>query len=225
MNLKEAVGIVSVSRQDFLDYLSTVDYVKLKSIDDDWTEILSECEAVAKAHPDYAQPLVQDNHDFDAWSAHGLELKNSLDLNKQWGYLPSNTIIWKTTCQPSKLYMSWEHRVAQELPFELGCVVTPTLLKPGNIMPWHVDAFYYFKDQCSHALQPYVARSLVFIKDWETGHYLQAGDSVIHHWKAGEVLIWHPDRHHVVANVGCTDRWTCNVTGVLQATIDFTLFA
>jgi hypothetical protein len=223
MNSKEEILIVSVSRRDFLDYLSTVDFVKLKTIHDDWSQILQECVAVAEAHPDYAWPLVYDDGKFEAWGKNGQQLGDSLDQNKKWGYLPTNTISWKTTCKQPQLHMSWEQRIAQALPFEPGCVVTPTLMKPGNVMPWHTDGFYYFKDRCDQDLQQYVARSLIFVKDWETGHYLQAGDSVIHHWRAGEVLIWHPERHHVVANVGYTDRWTCNVTGVLQATIDFTL--
>ena len=215
---------MSVSRKDFLNYLATVDYVRLMTIDHDWSSIIEECEAVYHQHPDYVWSLVYEDEAFDTWST-GQQLNQSLEQCKRWGYLPSNTINWKTTCKQPQLHMSWERDLVGALPFEENCVITPTMIPPGNTMPWHVDTYSYFKNQCGAERQQFVARILIFLKDWETGHYLQCGDSVIHHWQAGEVLIWHPDRPHVAANVGYTNRWTCNITGILQETIDFDIRA
>jgi hypothetical protein len=212
---------VSVSRKNFLNYLSTVDYIKFNTLVDDWTKIVDECEATKLAHPDYTWSLVYEDGELDVWGEEGKNLNESLKKNKEWGYLPSNTISWKTTCKSPQLHMSWENRIAKQLPFYQNCVITPTLLTPGNVMPWHRDGFHYFKLQQSPTDIEYIVRSLIFLKDWENGHYLQVEDSVIHHWKAGEVLFWHPSRYHVVANAGCTDRWTCNITGVLQEQINF----
>jgi hypothetical protein len=212
---------VSVSRKNFLDYLLTVDYIKYTTIKDDWSSIIAECEAVSQANPDYKWPLVYQDGEMDRWGEGGKLLDESFQKNKDWGYLPSNTMSWKTTCKKPQLHMSWENRISSQLPFEPDCVVTPTLMTPGNVMPWHQDGFYYFKNNTSSELFQYVIRCLIFLKDWETGHYLQVEDSVIHHWKAGDVLFWHPDRWHVVANVGYTNRWTCNITGILTETIDY----
>jgi len=211
---------VSVSRKDFLNYLTTVDFVHLLTIEESWQDIVVECETMALSNPDYSSPLIYDQGEFDVWDT-GQQLEQSLARAKSWGYHPTNTMNWKTTNQQPCLHMSWESRVSAKLPLQDGCIVTPTLITAGNIMPWHADTFSYFRKHCSQDQYQYVIRALIFLKDWETGHYLQCGDSVIHHWQAGEVLIWHPERYHVAANVGYTNRWTCNVTGLLDHTIDF----
>jgi hypothetical protein len=208
---------MSLRRKNFLDYLNTVDYVRFSHINDDWSEILKECEQCASDHPDYSWTLVTDN--FEPWGDHALELKQNLDLNSKYGYTSANTHHWKTTCQQPQIHMSWEKRVIDQLPMSLA-VNCPLLQKPGQINPWHRDRYYYFKKNHPE-VSDYVIRFLIFLRDWQIGHIVQAGNSVITHWKAGDVILFHPTRFHLSGNIGINNKWTSNATGILNDNIDF----
>jgi hypothetical protein len=92
-------------------------------------------------------------------------------------------------------------------------------MKPGTVMPWHYDKFYYMNRIVDEEQKPFLSRFLIFLEDWQSGHYLEAGRSIVTGWRAGDVIAWHPNRGHLSSNVGLTDKWTCNVTGVLKEQI------
>lgn len=209
---------MSVSRKNFLDYLSTVDFVRFSNINDDWNSIEQECEQCATDHPDYSWTLVVDDQ-FRAWGNNGQLLADNLDLNRQYGYTSANTHSWKTTCKEPQLHMSWESRIVAQLPLS-HAVNTPTLQHPGQVTPWHRDRHYYYK-KTHPGMEDYVVRFLMFLKDWQIGHIVQAGNSVITHWKAGDVILWHPMRLHLSGNIGINNKWTNNITGILNEEIDF----
>jgi len=209
---------VSVSRKNFLDYLETVDFVWFGHINDDWITIEKECEQCAFEHPEYSWTLVTDEK-FQAWGDHGQELDKHLDLNKQYGYTSANTHSWKTTCKHPQLHMSWEQRIIDQLPLS-NAVNTPTLQRVGQVTPWHRDRHYYYK-KTYPGFDDYVIRFLIFLKDWQIGHIVQAGNSVITHWKAGDVITWHPTRLHLSGNIGINNKWTNNITGILDEKINF----
>lgn len=209
---------MSVLRMNLLNYLNTVDFVHFDHIDDDWKQILTTCESTADAHPDYCWSAVIDDS-FEAWDTNGDTLKNALDLNRQYGYLSSNTVAWDTACKKPKLIMDWEARILEKLPIDLpvGIVIKET---PGHTMPWHQDRYTYFKHV--NEVTDYVVRFIVFLKDWQIGHFIQAGDGIISHWKAGDVILWHPDRWHLSTNAGINNKWTYSVTGVLHENVQCT---
>jgi hypothetical protein len=211
---------VSVSRKKFLDYLETVDYVKVGKVKLDSALVIAECEETAKNNPGYWWSLVVDENNFEEWNGLGKDLRKTLQTNKDYGYTSDNTRSWKTTCNKPQIHMSWEKGLIAQIPL-LDKINTPTLQKPGNVMPWHQDRFYYFKQ--THADSEFVARFLVFLKDWELGHVLQAGNSIISHWSAGDIITWHPTRMHLSANIGITNKWTNNLTGILPQQIDFVI--
>jgi len=202
-----------VSRKNFLEFLSGVDYYYYGNIKADWNSIDKECERTVLENPEYWCSLVP-NENFEVWDQNGSEYVKSLENLKKWGYSCYNTRSWETTSIKPKLEMNWEKQIISKLPL-YEFVSRPTLQKPGNIMPWHQDRFFYFKHEYPN-LYEYVVRFIVFQQDWHLGHYIQAGDTLVQRWKQGDVIVWYPNRWHLSSNVGIKNKWTTNVTGILK---------
>lgn len=208
-----------VSRTNLLNYLAKKDYLKFQNILADWSSILQESNLLAESNPDYWCEVVPEEGDYTSWDDLGDDLSRSYDISRQYGYTKHNTKVWETTTQQPKLEMDWEKHIASQLPLQFPST-RPTLQTPGNVMPWHQDKFIYFRRLHTDQSE-YIVRFIVFMKDWDIGHFLQAGNSVISHWKAGDVILWHPHRLHLSANVGISDKWTLNVTGILQEEVNY----
>ena len=209
----------SASRMNLLTHLESQDYITVGNVSADWNAIVNECETLVDQRPGYWCSLVPDQSEFDSWDNIGDEYIRSMTQFRDWGYTKHNTQSWETTSQQPQLHMEWEQTIMDWLPLQHP-VSRPTLQKPGNVMPWHQDQFFFFKRKHPEQYNN-VVRFIVFMKDWEVGHLLQAGNSVITHWQAGDVVLWHPDRMHIGANVGVTNKWTQNVTGILNEKINF----
>jgi hypothetical protein len=206
----------SVSRKNFLNLLDKVDYYKFGNISADWDGINLECEKFVNQNSEYWCSLVPDET-FQIWDENGKEYLKSLENVKKWGYNSTNTMSWETTSRAPVLKMNWEQSLYDYFPLS-KTVSRPTLQKPGNVMPWHVDNFYYFSHEYPE-LRDYIVRFIVFHNDWDIGHILQAGNTIISHWKRGDIIVWHPQRVHLSCNVGISDKWTTNFTGILKETI------
>ena len=206
-----------VSRKNFLNLLNEVDYYKFGNISTDWESINFECERYVNEYPDYWCSLILDES-FEIWDNNGKEYVESIEHLEKWGYTSENTRSWETTSRYPVLEMSWEKSIYNHFPLD-HIVSRPTLQKPGNIMPYHVDKFFYFSHKYPD-LKDYVVRFIIFHNDWSPGHLLQAGDTIISHWNRGDVIVWHPQRFHISCNVGFSDKWTTNITGILKEYIE-----
>lgn len=209
-----------VSRKNFLDHLKTVDYVKFTNIPADWNAVIQESEQSVTDNPDYWCSLVVEPNEFDSWDSIGDDYLVELNKFKQWGYTSTNTRSWETTAVKPKINLSWENAVYSHIPVSDG-IGRPTKQQPGNIMPWHQDKFFFFKR--NHPQAEWVARFIIFMKDWDLGQMLQAGNSIVSHWRAGDVIVWYPDRWHLSVNAGISSKWTTNVTGILHDEFDWPL--
>jgi hypothetical protein len=210
---------VLVSRKNFLEHLKEVDFVWWGNIKIDWPSAQQECYRAVENNPQYWCSLVVGTDEQDSWDSIGDDYYDELTKLKKWGYTKYNTQSWETTSASPPLTMSWEEEVASKLPI-YHSITRPTLQQPGNIMPWHEDKFFYFKRLYPNLLE-YVCRFIVFQNDWSPGQIIQAGNSICSHWKAGDAIVWYPSRMHLSANAGVEDKWTCNITGVLQEWVDW----
>ena len=57
---------------------------------------------------------------------------------------------------------------------------------------------------------------MVFLTDWDWGHYFCVGNNVVHQWKAGDIITWEPHIHHCGSNAGMTPKITLNITGLVE---------
>lgn len=200
-----------VSANHLLYKLKAPDYIYFGNINLPWHEYVLDCEQAVIDNPNYFTHNVLGA---DVWQDKDSQkiLGDKYTYTKA-GYNEQNTRIWKTTMVDPKIDMAWEQNITNKLPVD-HAIATPTLQQPGNILPIHVDTFIYMKKKLGQNSN--IVRFLIMMKDWEDGHTLQVGTSWLGPWKAGDIYLWHPDRPHLAVNAGLTNKWTCNVTGVLQ---------
>lgn len=82
---------------------------------------------------------------------------------------------------------------------------------PGQVWNLHIDKLEKWHKEEPHK----VYRFIVMLNDWEPGHFLQYGNFVHTHYRAGEVYSfdWY-NTPHCTANAGHNPRCTLLVTGV-----------
>lgn len=85
---------------------------------------------------------------------------------------------------------------------------------PGCVLPNHSDTYARFRDLFSIADPESICRAVVFLEDWQSGHYLEIDGTSITHWHAGDTIVWRGSTLHLAANVGKTNRYTLQITGV-----------
>jgi hypothetical protein len=107
----------------------------------------------------------------------------------------------------------WVNTVAQEL----------NIHKPGfviyrmdtmDVMPLHIDHFNTYMRVFNAELHQ-IVRALVFLEDWKSGHYFEAGNQAYTSWRAGDYVMWTPEVIHAASNIGIQPRYTLQITGTL----------
>lgn len=86
----------------------------------------------------------------------------------------------------------------------------------GTVLPAHRDLYLRYVDL--HALQQQqtrIHRAIVFLQDWQSGHYAEYQQQPLVNWRAGDVVQWRYDTEHMAANLGVAPRYTLQVTGWL----------
>jgi hypothetical protein len=88
-------------------------------------------------------------------------------------------------------------------------------MPPGSVLPAHRDTYDRFK--LIHGLETThtVVRTIVFLEDWASGHYLEMNGEPFTGWRAGDWVSWRDDFLHLAANMGQTDRYTLQLTGTV----------
>ena len=82
---------------------------------------------------------------------------------------------------------------------------------PGQVWNIHIDKLEKWQKNDPHS----VYRFMVMLNDWEPGHFIQYGNFVHTHYRAGEIYSfdWY-NTPHCTANAGRGPRCTLLVTGV-----------
>jgi hypothetical protein len=87
-------------------------------------------------------------------------------------------------------------------------------MTPGCVLPNHSDTYDRFKHIYNVPNAESIYRSIIFLEDWQSGHYFEIDHVPFTNWTAGTVVTWQNDTVHLAANVGMTDRYTLQITGV-----------
>ncbi len=88
-------------------------------------------------------------------------------------------------------------------------------MTPGTILPNHKDLYLKYKEIFSLSENfSNIFRSIVFLEDWKSGHYLEVDESPIVNWKRGDYVMWKYDSEHIAANIGSENRYTLQITGI-----------
>jgi len=87
-------------------------------------------------------------------------------------------------------------------------------MAPGRVLPEHRDTYSKFAELHQVTDIESIYRAVVFLEDWQSGHYFEIDRSPVIKWQAGDCVIWQGSTPHLAANVGKTDRYTLQITGI-----------
>ena len=89
-------------------------------------------------------------------------------------------------------------------------------MMPGTILPTHYDLYTRYIEVFNlQGQEQSIRRAVVFLEDWQPGHYAEYLDHPYTNWSAGATVEWEYDAPHMAANMGQTPRYTLQITGHL----------
>ena len=87
-------------------------------------------------------------------------------------------------------------------------------MNTGTVLPTHGDLYLKYIDLFDlQGREHTIRRAIVFLEDWQSGHYFEGLGRPYTDWKAGLVVEWPYDTPHLAANLGLTPRYTLQITG------------
>lgn len=87
-------------------------------------------------------------------------------------------------------------------------------MNTGTVLPTHGDLYIKYVELFNlKGREHTIRRAIVFLEDWQPGHYFEGMGVPYVQWKAGQVIEWGYDTPHLAANIGLTPRYTLQITG------------
>jgi hypothetical protein len=87
-------------------------------------------------------------------------------------------------------------------------------MSTGTVLPMHSDLYLKYIDLFNLQGQEHtIRRAIVFLEDWQSGHYSEFIGVAFTGWRAGQLVEWSYDTPHMAANLGPTPRYTLQITG------------
>ena len=105
----------------------------------------------------------------------------------------------------------WAQYVSDEIGLQ-NCGYVIYKMQTDDIMPVHVD---HFRRYCEvfNVERKQVWRAIVFLEDWQSGHYFEIDSTAVCNYKKGDYVLWRADVPHAASNIGINDRYTLQITG------------
>jgi hypothetical protein len=88
--------------------------------------------------------------------------------------------------------------------------------RPGHIVPAHMDHYAAYRKKFNLESSNKIIRVLIFLEDWQPGHYLDVDGHGFVNWHAGDWVSWQGTVPHRLANIGSVDRYTFIITGITE---------
>jgi hypothetical protein len=87
-------------------------------------------------------------------------------------------------------------------------------MNTGTVLPTHSDLYKkYIEIFNLQGREHTIRRAIVFLEDWQPGHYAEHENRAFVNWRAGATVAWTYDVPHMAANLGLTPRYTLQITG------------
>lgn len=84
----------------------------------------------------------------------------------------------------------------------------------GMILPQHVDRYQTYRHNNNIKDIDSIHRIIVFLDNWQPGHYLEVNGEPFVKWQAGDWVCWQGQTPHLAVNLGKEDRYTLQITGI-----------
>ena len=144
------------------------------------------------------------------------ETFNDAESVERWLALGYPNKFTGDMCDMRSAQPSW-NRIIIEVFDQLGWQDIGTSyyrMMPGTILPTHQDLYKKYIDIFGLQGQEHtIRRAVIFLQDWQPGHYLEVMNEPVGKWRAGDVIEWCYDTPHMAANMGAVPRYTLQVTG------------
>ena len=87
-------------------------------------------------------------------------------------------------------------------------------MSPGTILPTHSDLYIKYVNLFDlQGKEDTIRRAIVFLENWQSGHYFEAMGNPMVAWTQGTCVEWTYDTPHMAANIGIAPRYTLQITG------------
>mgnify|MGYP001069792772 CR=1 FL=1 len=114
----------------------------------------------------------------------------------------------------------WVKKIKKQFDWVSHSTVTLNKLTPGNYIPPHADTLFrlkqYLKDHDLDISGSELVRVNIFLQNKEIGHFLDMGNQAVSSYTKGDYVLIRPGVIHTVANLGYTDRYTMQITGIIK---------
>jgi hypothetical protein len=152
-------------------------------------------------HLEYITEPFNDNENTRRW----LELGFSNHFTGEMCDMRSQQPSWNTRIVDHFVEQGWQ---------DIGTSYYRML--PGTILPTHRDLYLKYVDLFALQGQEHlIRRAVIFLQDWQPGHYAEYQDQPFVGWQAGATVEWAYNTPHMAANCGLVPRYTLQVTGHL----------
>ena len=147
---------------------------------------------------------------------HGNGLWTELGIEEP-KYVPGTTNVqqvYDTACP------KWADKVKGLFPWVEHGSVTLNKLEPGQFIAPHADTLYrlkqYIKERDLDIQDSKIVRVNIFLQDKQIGHFLDVGNVGIGEYRKGDYVLLYPGIIHTVGNLGYTNRYTMQITGIMK---------
>jgi hypothetical protein len=141
---------------------------------------------------------------------------NDIELVQQWTSLGYANNFTGDMCDMRSLQPVWNQRFIEMFQGQGWKDVGTSYyrMNTGTVLPTHGDLYLkYIKLFNLQGQEHAIRRAIIFLEDWQPGHYAEYQDQAYVNWKAGSVVEWAYDTPHMAANVGLKPRYTLQITG------------
>jgi hypothetical protein len=148
---------------------------------------------------EYINETFNDLESLQRWIAQGFPGKFTGDMCDMRNAQPS----WNKTIIEVFEQMGWQ---------DIG--TSYYRMMPGTILPTHQDLYKKYVELFDlGGKERTIYRAVIFLEDWQPGHYLEVMDQPVVKWRSGDVVEWCYDTPHMAANMGSNPRYTLQITG------------
>lgn len=117
--------------------------------------------------------------------------------------------------------------IARDLPEDVGNFFKATFslddiafsvqkMLPGMILPYHSDKYGFYLSKHQNLTINEIQRIIVFLEDWKPGHISEVDGESHTQWNQGDWITWCGSTPHLAANLGSSDRYTLQITGIIK---------
>lgn len=141
---------------------------------------------------------------------------NDLDSVNQWRCQGYSAPFTGWMCDMRSTQPEWNHRFIDYFSNKGWQDIGTSYYRmdTGVVLPTHRDLYTRYIElfNLENKTQS-LRRAIVFLENWQSGHYAEYNDEPFVNWVAGDIVEWKYDMPHMAANMGLTPRYTLQITG------------